>query len=90
MRTGRLGHLAEAKVQSFGQQHVQQPDAILAGNAGAQVCKGFGEADIVINFLQQIGDPNGGQAAIEIKHHAISIRRDCCRQTINLENAVLD
>ena len=56
--TGRLSHFAEAEVQSLGQQHVQKPDAILTGRAGTQVCEGFGERDIIIDFLQKIGNPN--------------------------------
>ena len=88
--TGGLCHFAETEVQSFGQQHVQKPDVIFAGNARPQVCKGFSKTDIIINFLQQIGDPNRRQATIEVKHHVVGCFGHSPGQAIQLENAVFN
>jgi hypothetical protein len=32
---GGLGHLADAEIDAFGQEHVEQADLVLAGRAGA-------------------------------------------------------
>jgi hypothetical protein len=32
---GGVGHLAEAEIDAFGQEHVEQADLVLAGRAGA-------------------------------------------------------
>ncbi|MET4130430.1 hypothetical protein ABIE57_003681 [Roseovarius sp. MBR-6] len=45
---------------------------------------------IRINFLQQLGDPYGGQPVVEVKHQFVRLFRHRCAQVLDIEDAVLD
>jgi len=90
MGVGGPGHFAEAKVQSFGQQHIQHADPVLARDARAQMGECFCKADLVVHFEQEVGDPDFRQAAIKIKHHGIGLFGDSGSQPVYFEGAVFD
>ena len=61
MGAGGFGHLAEAEVQAFRQQHGQQSDPVSARCSGAYMGEGFREACGIVHLQKQIGDPHIGQ-----------------------------
>ena len=90
MRIGRLGHLAEPKVQAFGQEHGQHADLVFAGRTSLRTDEGFREADIRIDLLHQFGDPYGGQPVVEIEHQLVRLFGHRGAQAVEFQDAVLD
>lgn len=76
MSIGRLGHLAQTKVETFREQNVQQSNFIGAWYAGSQVGEGIGEACGLINFGQYVSDAHIRKAAVEIEDELIRLCRN--------------
>ena len=85
-----LGHLAQAEVQPFGEQDVEQTDPVAARHASAQVGEGIGEAERGIDFEQQVGDADGRQAAIQVEQQFLDAVRRVGGKAVDAQHAVLD
>lgn len=90
MGVGRLGHLAQAQVQSLGEQDVEQADPVAARYAGAQMGEGVGELQRGVHFEQQVGDADGRQATVKVQHQVIDPVRRIGGQAIDAQRPVLD
>ena len=64
-----LGHLPQAEVDSLGEQHVEQTDAVAAGLPGSQVREGLGEPGGVVHLKQDVRDARLGHPAVEVGDH---------------------
>ena len=70
---GGFSHFSEAEIDAFGEQHIEQADAILARRAGSQVGEGVGEAGCPIYLQQQFGDPDFRQAMIKVEDQLVGV-----------------
>ena len=85
-----LGHLAEAEVDSLGEQHVEQTDAVVAGLAGSQVREGLGEPGGVVHLEQDVGDPNLGHPPVEVGDQVSGPVRHGGFRPLDAQHAVFD
>ena len=85
-----LGHLAQAEVDAFGEQHVEQTDAVAAGRPGPQVREGRGEPGGVVHLEEDVGDPRLGHPPVEVGDQVSGPVRDGGLRPVDAEDAVFD
>ena len=85
-----LGHLPQAEVDSLGEQHVEQTDAVAAGLPGSQVREGLGEPGGVVHLEQDVRDPRGGHPPVEVGDQVSGPVRHGAFRPFNAEHAVFD
>ena len=87
---GRVGHLAQAEVDAFGQEHAEQANAVPARRARAQVREGVREPSGIVDLEQDVGDARGGQAMVEIEDNFVGTLRDLRLGPLDAQHTVLD
>ena len=87
---GGLGHLAEAEIDAFGQEHVKQVDLVLARRAGAQMDEGVREADLGVDLHQDVGDARLREALVEIKDQLVGAFRRLGGEPVDGQAAVMN
>jgi len=88
MRIRGLCHLAQAQVQPFREQDVEQADPVAACNSGSQMGEGVGDAERGIDLEQDVGDPHGRHSTIEIQYQLFSVVGNVRRQSVDPQGAI--
>ena len=90
MRGRGFGHLAQAEINSLGEQHVEQTDAVATGRPGSQVREGLGEPGGVIHLEQDVRDPRVGHPPVEVGDQVSGPVRHSAFRPFDAEHAVFD
>ena len=88
MGVGGLGHLAEAEIDAFGEEHVEQADLVVARGAGAQMDEGVREADIGFDLHQDVGDARLREAFVEVQDQLVDSFRRLGGEPVDVQAAV--
>ena len=90
MRGRGVGHLAQAEIDSLGEQHVEQADAVATGRPGSQVREGLGEPGGVVHCEQDVRDPHVGYPPVEVGDQVSGPVRHGGFHPFDAEQAVVD
>ena len=90
MGVGGLGHLGEAEIDPFGEKHVQQPDSVGAGHAGAQVREGVGESCGGVDIHHDVGDTGVGNAFVEVEEQLAGAGGRVSGEALDVEASIAD
>jgi hypothetical protein len=90
MSVRSLGHLAQAEIQAFGEQDVEQAYVVLARCAGSQVSESLREADLRIDLDEDVRYSGRRQTAIKVEDEFLGFIRDSGAEPIDPKFTVLD